>query len=363
MSKDYYKILGVEKNASEAEIKTAFRKLAHQHHPDKAGGDEAKFKEINEAYQVLGNAEKRKQFDQYGSTFDQQGGFGGGVNWEDFMRGARGGQGYSNMNFDFGGIDLGDIFGDMFGFGGGQSSRRNRGADIQATLTIELKEAVFGVKKTVELYKTATCEKCGGSGAEHGSAINNCGRCSGSGRVTEIKRTFFGSFQTTAVCPDCDGAGKKVEKKCKECSGRGSVKRNERIDIDIPAGIENKNVLKMQGKGEAGERGATAGDLYLEIKVRPDSRFKRSGDDLFVSKKISFAKAALGAEISIDTMDGQETLKIPAGTQPNTILKIKNKGVSRMRASGRGDLLIEIIVEVPTRLSRKQKEALENFDE
>jgi molecular chaperone DnaJ len=363
MSKDYYKILNIEKNASEADIKTAFRKLAHQYHPDKEGGDEAKFKEINEAYQVLGNPEKRRQFDQYGATFDQQGGFGGGMNWEDFMNQARGG-GFSGANFDFGGIDLGDIFGDIFGFGGGGRGGRNRrGSDIQASFTIDFKESVFGVKKTVELYKTASCEKCGGSGAEQGSQIKSCGKCNGSGRVTETRRTFFGAFQTAAVCPDCGGEGRKPEKSCSACSGRGAVKRNEKIEIEIPAGIENRSAVRLEGKGEAGERGAESGDLYLEIRVKPDSRFERHGDDILMKQKISMAKAALGTEIMIETLDGQEKLQIPAGTQPNAKIKIKNKGVPHMRSSGRGDLYVEISVEIPERLSRHQRELLEKFDE
>ncbi|MFH0779975.1 MAG: molecular chaperone DnaJ [Parcubacteria group bacterium] len=376
MSKDYYKILGVDKNSSEAEIKAAFRKLAHEHHPDKAGGNEAKFKEINEAYQVLGNKEKRQQYDQFGADFDQQGGFGAGMGWEDFMRAARGGPstgsgqgGFNNIKFDFGGADLGDMFGDIFsnfGFGSSRSSRssqKQRGDDIQVDYKLDLFEAFSGVKKQVELYKDVKCPHCHGNLAEPGAKIVTCKTCGGQGQVSETQRTMFGVFQTATVCPGCLGQGKVPEQKCKECKGQGVVRKKELINIEIPAGVEDGMTLKMSGHGQAGSFGAGAGDLYINLRVKNNSEFERHGNDLVSKQKISFKQAALGAEIEIKTIDGTVEMKIPAGTQPNTRFRLKGKGMPHLNSNGRGDMYVIVDVEVPTKLSRKQRQILEEFEE
>lgn len=368
MSKDYYKTLGVEKTASVEEIKSAFRKLAHQYHPDKTGGDEAKFKEINEAYQVLGNADKRTKYDQYGSTFDQMGGFGGGMNWDDFMQKARGGGGgFGNMNFDFGGLDLGDIFGDFMGFGGGggRGGRReqNYGEDIQIDLNLEFKEAVFGVKKEITLYKTVKCGHCHGNMAEPGTRITICATCGGKGRVTRVQRTFIGAFQSTSTCSDCHGEGKKADKPCSECRGQGVSKEKETITIDVPAGVENGTTLKMEGRGNAGAFGGGAGDLFVQIRVKEDKRFEREGNDVYVNKKISFVEAALGEKIEVETLDGDIELNVPDGTQPGTKFRLRGKGIPYLRSSGRGDMYVVLDVEVPKRLSRRQRKVLEEFNE
>lgn len=371
MGKDYYKILGVDKNASEADIKVAFRKLAHEHHPDKAGGNEAKFKEINEAYQVLGNNEKRRQYDQFGTTFDQQGGFGGGMGWEDFMRQARGGAGgFNNIKFDFGGADLGDMFGDVFsnfGFGHGtrtsSGSGRRRGDDIQVDYKLDLSEAFSGVKKQVELYKDVKCEHCRGNMAEPGTKIVTCKTCGGQGQVSQTQRTMFGVFQTAVVCPDCQGQGKIHEQKCKECKGEGVVRKKETINIEIPAGVEDGMTLKMSGYGQAGGFNAGAGDLYINLRVKNNSEFERRGNDLIAKRTITFKQAALGDEIEIKTIDGTVEMKIPAGTQPNTRFRLKGKGMPHLHSSGRGDMYVIVDVEVPTKLNRKQREILEEFEE
>jgi molecular chaperone DnaJ len=363
MSKDYYKVLGIEKNASPEEVKAAFRKLAHEYHPDKATGNEAKFKEINEAYQVLGNEKKRQQYDQYGSTFDQMGGFGGGANWEDFMSQARGGQG--GIKFDFGGMDIGDIFGDVFGFGGGgqQRSKKHQGQDIQVDFKIEFKEAVFGVKKEIELYKQVKCGHCHGNLAEPGTKIITCSVCHGAGQVNRVQNTFFGAFQTAVVCSACQGEGKKAEQACSKCRGLGVVKEKEKIEVQIPAGIEDGSTIRFTGKGEAGSYSGRAGDLYVQIKIKADERFERDGNDVYVREKISFAEAALGTKKDIITLDGEINLKIPAGTQPTTKFRLREKGIPEVHGSGRGDMYVIIEVEVPAKLSRRQKQILEEFDE
>jgi molecular chaperone DnaJ len=369
MAKDYYSILGVQKNASQEEIKKAFRQKAHQYHPDKKGGDEARFKEANEAYQVLGDETKRKQYDQFGSTFDQAG-FGGGggyggFNWQDFTRqygNFSGGAGPAS-GWDFG--DLGDIFGDMFGFGSGRksSSRRStRGQDINAEISIEFKESVFGGEKTVELDKEVVCQKCGGSGAEPGSKVSTCPTCGGSGQVEQVQRTILGAMRTIGVCPDCRGEGKKVDKPCGRCHGRGIYKDREVIKIKIPAGISDGQTIRLSGKGEAGERGTAPGDLYLTVLVKPHALFKREGDDILTKANITFRQAALGDKIEVETVHGPVILKIPDGTQTGRVFKLKEKGVPHLNSSGAGDHLVEVVVTTPTRLSRSQKKALEELE-
>ncbi len=360
MGKDYYKILGVEKGSSQDEVKKAFRKLAHQYHPDKATGDEAKFKEINEAYQVLGNVEKRKQYDQYGSTFDQQGGFGGGMGWEDFMSRARSGGG-GGMNF--GGIDLGDIFGDIFGFGGGsRGKKQNYGEDIQVDVRISFKELITGEKKQLELYVTAQCSHCHGGLAEPGTKIKTCPTCNGQGRVTRVQQTMLGAFQSTSTCPDCQGEGQKAETPCTRCSGKGVEKQKQKIDIEIPAGIEDGSAIRFTNKGNAGMYGGQPGDLYVRVHVEADKNFERDGNNIIQKLNISFVQATLGDKVDIKTVDGEISLKIPAGTQPNARFRVRGRGIPYLHSPGRGDLYIEIGVEIPKKLSRKQKKLLEEFD-
>jgi molecular chaperone DnaJ len=364
MPKDYYKILGVDKNATQDEIKKAFRKKAHEYHPDKGGGDEAKFKELNEAYQVIGDEKKRQQYDQFGSAFDNMGraGFGGG-NWEDIFRQARqsGGGAWTE---DFG--DLGDIFSNIFsGFGGGQSrtyqNRRTRGADIEAKMTIDFKEAAFGAEKEIKLTKNVTCSKCSGNGAEPGSKINTCPTCNGSGQVTRVQRTILGSIQTAAVCDDCHGEGKKAERKCSKCGGAGVSREAKQIKFKVPAGINDGETIRLSGEGEAGTQGGPAGDLYIHFQIKPDPRFKREGDNIISTAKISITQAALGDKIEIETIDGKVNLKIPAGTQSGKVFILKGKGITHLRQAGRGDHLVEVRVQTPQNLTKKQKEILEEF--
>lgn len=369
MAKDYYNILGVTKTASPEEIKKAYYKMAHQHHPHK-GGDEAKMKEINEAYSVLGNAEKKAQYDQYGQTFEQarsQGGFGGFNGFRDFSDFAdafrsSGGANGANFTFDFG--DLGDIFGDLFGMGGGRSrtrtARKTQGADIQVELAISFFDAVFGTEKTLTLDKEAVCQKCQGSGAEPGAKVTSCQTCGGSGQV--LRNLGFG-MGIPSTCPDCSGIGRKTEKDCSQCKGRGTINQAETFPVKIPAGIDNNQTIRLAGKGQAGIKGGPAGDLYLKIKVVPDPRFKRSGFDIITKTEISFSQAALGGKIDIETIDGNVKLKIPEGTQSGKVFRLKGRGVPHLQSRGRGDQLVEVTVKTPTRLSRKQKELLKELND
>ncbi len=363
MSKDYYKILGIDKNASQDEIKKAFRKEAHKYHPDKVGGDEIKFKEANEAYQVLGNEKKRSQYDQFGSTFEQAqagGGFSGFEGFRDFS-------GFTNgFNVDM--DDLGDVFGgigDIFGFSnrGGQGRRQRQGRDIEVILTINFLEAVFGVEKEIGLRKNIICDKCKGNGAEPGTPIETCKTCGGTGRVTKVQRTIFGNMQVQATCSDCQGEGKTYTKKCSKCKGSGQINELVKLKIKIPAGIDNGETIRLASQGEAGEKGASAGDLYLKLRVNQDKRFKRDGYDIFSKAEISFAQAALGGKVNINTVDGDVKLKIPEGTQSGVEFRLRGRGVPRLRGRGRGDHIVEVAVKTPTRLSRKQKELLKELEE
>ncbi len=354
--KDYYSVLGVSKSASQAEIKAAFRKLAHQHHPDK-GGDAVKFKEINEAYQTLGKEDKRKQYDQFGGSFNNAG---GGFDFSGFQQGGFSG---SNVNFE----DLGDIFGgfgDMFGFSSrsrGQSSVRH-GEDIEAILVIDFKEAIFGVEKEILLDKNIKCQDCGGSGAEAGSKIETCPECKGSGRVFKVQRTIFGPMQAESICPQCQGEGKKYSKKCSRCNGHGVYKGQEKIKIRIPAGINEGEAIRLSGKGHAGLKGSLAGDLLLRIRINPNKLFERRVYDIYSRQKINFKQAILGDKIKVETVHGEIWLKIPEGTQSKTSFKIKGKGVPKLRGSGNGDHLVEIVVDIPKGLSKKNKNLLEEID-
>lgn len=358
MGKDYYNILGVEKGASQDDIKKAFRKKAHQCHPDKANGNEAKFKEINEAYQVLGDPKKRGQYDQFGSSFENmQGNAGGFDGFRDFSGAANG----FNINMD----DLGDVFGgigDIFGFGGGGQRRQARGRDLQLLVNISFMEAVFGVEKDIAINKQVVCDRCNGNLAEPGTKIETCKACNGKGTTTRVQRTILGNMRVNAVCQACRGEGKTYSKLCTKCSGKGTVMDRVSLKIKIPAGIDNNETIRLSGQGEAGEKGAPAGDLYLKVEVTPSSNFKRDGFDVKSEVDISFTQAALGDKIDIETVHGPVKLKIPAGAESGTVFKLRNKGIERLQQSGTGDHLVTVNIKTPRNLSRKQKELLKELN-
>ncbi len=359
MSKDYYKIIGVDKKATPDEIKKAFRKKAHEHHPDKGNGNADKFKELNEAYQILGNAEKRKQYDQFGTTFNGAGGGAqGGVNWNDFAGGFN--TGGTRVDID----DLGDIFGDFFGGGRSRSrsQRTSRGSDIEARFTISFEEAVFGAEKVIELSKYVICSRCQGNGAELGASINTCTKCQGTGQIQTTQQTFFGAFRSIATCPDCEGQGKTASQKCTKCYGQGRHKENERIKIKIPKGIDNNETIKLSGKGEAGEKGSYSGDLYIHIQVIPSKEFKREGYNIYSNNLIPFSLATLGGKTKVKTLHGEISLKIPTGTSSGKEFVLKSKGVPKLRGRGTGDHYVKVKVAVPKTLNREQKKLLNQLE-
>lgn len=359
MSKDYYQILGLTKGATEADIKSAFRRLAHQHHPDK-GGEQKKFKEINEAYQVLSDPKKRAQYDQFGQVFEQ-GTPGGGAG--PFSSGGPFSAGGFSAE-DFGDIFSGMGFGDVFGGGrrGGRARTRvERGQDIEMSITIEFKEAVFGTAKEFELYKTVVCPHCQGNAAEPGTPIKTCVTCDGKGQTVHVQRTILGNFQTAATCSACHGEGKRPEKNCKECGGVGVVKRSQTIKVTIPAGIDNGETLRLSGQGEAGKYSGTTGDLYVTMRVKPDPNFRREGQTIYSSVTISISEAVLGTVKMVETLDGPGELKISPGTQSGTKLRLKGKGVPALNKGSRGDHLVEVIVKIPEKISRQAKKLFEDL--
>lgn len=369
MSRDYYNILGVSRNASPEEIKKAFRKLAHQYHPDKSKGNEEKFKEINEAYQVLSDSHKRAQYDQYGQTFEQaqaQGGFHGFRDFRDFSTFT---DAFQGAQFDFADLGLGDIFdfaGDLFGFGQGRTktrTRMRRGQDIRIEMTIDFKEAIFGAQKIIELEKGITCPHCFGQGIEPGSKMIACSSCQGTGQMERTQKTVFGNFRTVTICPDCQGQGKKVEKSCSRCYGQGIVEDKKNLKIKIPAGIDENQRLRLSGEGQAGIKKGPAGDLYITFHIRPHLKFVRDGHDILSEEEISFSQAALGAKIEIETLEGKVKFKIPTGTQPGQVFSLRNKGVPHLHGRGRGDQIVKVNVRVPKKLTKKQKELLEKLGE
>ncbi len=356
MPEDYYQRLGVDKKATPDEIKKAFRKLAHKYHPDKGTGDEAKFKEINEAYQVLSDDKKRSQYDQYGQTFSGQGPQGGG------QAGGFGGfEGFDFSNFaGQGGFE--DMFGDMFG--GGRSRRQSaRGQDIQVDIEISFEDMVRGVKREVRLRKYVACKTCSGSGAEKGSEEVTCTTCNGNGQVRKTMQTILGAFQQVVTCEVCHGRGKKHSKNCHVCHGHGRIQEEESISIDIPAGIDTGQALSLQGKGHAGEYGTQAGDLIVEIYVKKHATLTRRGEQILSSENLRFVDMALGASVPILTIDGEVTIKIPAGTQPGEVFRIRDKGVPHLHGRGRGDHLVTVSVAVPKKLSKNAKKTLESLKE
>lgn len=361
MSKDYYKTLGVEKNSSPEEVKKAFKRLAMQHHPDRPGGNEAKFKEVNEAYQVLSDADKRAKYDQFGSDFEQQGGFGGGAGWEDFMKAARGQQGGGGFEFNFGGADFGDLFGGMFGGGGQSRQRENRGRDIQVDVELDFKDAAFGVERGISLRKQTACDVCSGSGAEPGSKVDTCETCKGQGQVVQNQRTFLGVMQTLATCSTCHGRGKFATKKCKHCNGDGILAKTVSHTIKIPAGIDDNQSIRVTGVGEAAPHGGTSGDLYVQVHVKPSKVFSREGYAVFTDNEISFPQAALGDDLEIETIDGKLKIVVPEGTESGQLIRLKGKGIQALNGRGRGDHYVRIKIRVPRKLGKNVKKALEDL--
>lgn len=356
-NKDYYNILGVEKGASKDEIKKAFHKLAHKFHPDKNKGDDVKFKEVNEAYQILSDEQKRAQYDQFGSeapNFGGQGGFNqGGFGGFDFS-GFQNGQG-----FDMG--DLGDIFGEFFG-GGGRGAQQNRGRDISTEITIPFADSIFGTVRRILITKTGTCETCQGSGAKEGAKQVSCGQCNGKGQIRETRRSMLGSFVSTRVCDVCAGSGTIPSDPCGTCKGAGVKRKEEEVEIRIPAGIESGEMIRMTGMGEAVRRG-TSGDLYVKINVQQHALFRRDRQNLMMDMEVKLSEALLGAERKIETLDGPVTVKIPEGIASGTSLRVKDRGVPAQRSNKRGDLMIKVTVKIPTKLSKKAKEAIEKLQE
>ena len=369
MAKDYYEILGVGKNASKDEIKRAYRKLAHEHHPDKIEvGNDQKFKEVNAAYEVLSDDAKRAQYDRFGQTFEQsrsQGnaGFGGASGFSDFSDFMGG--------FDFGGFsaktgsafgeDFGDIFSDIFG--GPRRGRSARGIDLEMSLTIDFLESAFGSAKEATIEKRDACYACKGAGGEPGTQIMTCPKCHGQGQIVRHRQTILGNIQQMETCDRCQGTGKAPEKECRVCRGAGMIKQAKTISINIPAGISDSQRIKITGEGEMGYRGSKTGDLYVRIKVRPHPEFRREGFDIYSEVPASFYQAALGADIEVNTVDGKVTMKVPAGTQSGDTLRLKGKAVPHVDSSRRGDHYVIIRVITPRKLSRREKELFQKLAE
>lgn len=354
MAKNFYDVLGVPKDATKDDIKKAFRKLAHEHHPDKKGGNESKFKEINEAYSVLSDDSKRNQYDTYGNAYSGGHGAGG----QGFDGGGFGGFDFSQFTQGNGGVefDLGDIFGDFFG---GSRQKVKRGRDISIDLEISFEESIFGVERKVLLNKVSVCKVCGGNGAKKGSPMDTCRTCNGKGKVHEVRRSIIGSFTSVRACDACHGSGKIPREKCDSCHGAGVQKNDQEIKVQIPAGIDDGEVLRLSQMGEAVTGGVT-GDLYIKIHVHKHPTFKKEGHNLVTNLHIKLSDALLGAEIPIQTLDGEIKLKISEGITFGEILRVKGKGVP-IQGNRRGDILIKIVINVPKKLSREVKKIVEDL--
>jgi len=371
MAKDYYDILGISKNATDDEIKKAYRRLALKHHPDKEGGNEAKFKEINEAYQVLSDKQKRSQYDQFGSTFDQAGAGGGGAgfggfDFSGFSNAFRNGQG--GIKFEFGdesGGGFGDIFGDLFGQREQGAKEQKRGSDVSVDLDIDLEDAATGIEREISIYISSLCKKCKGTGAEEGSEIKTCKKCSGKGYVKKEKRTVFGYFSQMEECEDCRGEGTKIDKPCKKCGGDGRIKETKTIKVRIPAGISNGQTIRLSGQGEVGPRPGSgksiAGDLYITVHVKPHEIFERRGDDIFYKLDINYSQAVLGDQVEIPTIYGKLKLKIPAGIRSGKVIKLSEKGITHLEGRGKGDMFVAVQLNTPEKLSKRQKQLVEEL--
>lgn len=358
-NKDYYEILGVQKTSSKDEIKKAFHKLAHKYHPDKNKGDDAKFKEVNEAYQILSDDQKRAQYDQFGSNF-QQGGFGGGQGFDPSGMGGFDFSGFQNgQGFDMG--DLGDIFSDFFGGGARGGAQQRRGRDISTEITIPFADSIFGTVRRILITKVSTCDTCQGSGAKTGAKQVTCSQCNGKGQIRETRRSLIGSFVSTRTCEVCGGGGTVPSETCDTCKGAGVKRKEEEIEVRIPAGIEAGEMIRMTGMGEAIRKG-TSGDLYVKINVQSHSLFRRDRQNLLMDMEVKLSEALLGADRKIETLDGAVTVEIPEGIASGTVLRVKEKGVPNPRGK-RGDLMIKVTVKIPNKLSRKAKEAIQQLKE
>lgn len=355
--RDYYDVLGVGKNASDDEIKKAFRRKAIQFHPDKSDGDEAKFKEVNEAYEVLKDSSKRQRYDQFGHA-GVGGASGGGGGFEGF--GGFGGQGQS-VNFDFGDLGLGDIFGSFFGGGAnGRAGHPSRGRDVETRADISFEQAVFGTEIDVRTNIEDTCEHCKGATAEPGYELKNCDQCGGSGQVATEVRTVFGNIRQAVVCPKCQGRGKIPEKQCTVCRGKGTQRRERTVKLKVPAGIDDGATIRLREHGEAIANGSK-GDLYVNIRVKSHKSFTREGDLILSKQHVGMAEAALGTEIDVDTVDGPVRMKVPAGTQSGSDFKLSGHGVPGLRGGQRGAHIVTVVVDTPSKLNKAQREALQAF--
>ena len=359
--RDYYEVLGVQKGASDDEIKKAYRKVAKQYHPDLHPGDkeaEAKFKEAGEAYEILSNPEKKQRYDQFGHAgVDPNFGAGGG--------------GFGGGFSDFG--DLGDIFGSFFGggFGGGQQRRRNgprKGSDIEETVLLSFEEAAFGVKKNLKIYKIEECDECGGKGCKNDADKMTCPTCKGTGEIKSVTNSLFGQMVNVTTCNHCSGSGQIIKNPCTKCKGKGMIKRARNVDVDIPAGIDNGETVRYRGLGNAGYKGGPAGDLLVTVRLKRHDIFTRRGNDVYCTIPITFVQATLGADVDIPILDaekkytlGKMTYTIPEGTQPGSEIRLRGKGIPSVRGGMRGDMILTVNVEVPKNLNKEQKDALEAF--
>lgn len=353
--RDYYEVLGVDKGADEQALKKAYRKQAMKYHPDRNPDNkeaEEKFKEVNEAYEVLSDSSKRQRYDQFGHDgVNNQGGFGG--------QGYGGGQGFGGFEDIFG-----DMFGDIFGGGfGGRPRRRGpeRGADIRHSITIEFEEAAFGKKAAIKLNRTEECDECHGSGAKAGTGKKTCPTCNGQGEVRTVQRTPFGNIASTKTCSTCEGSGEVIESPCNKCHGKGNIRKVKTIEVDIPAGIDDGQMIKLQSQGELGSKGGPRGDLYIVVNVKNHSVFTREGFDIYFDMPITFVQATLGDEIEVPTLDGKVKYTIPEGTQTGTTFRLRERGIKKLRSNSRGDQYVKVVIDTPTRLNEEQKKLLREF--
>lgn len=357
MSKrDYYEVLGVAKAASADELKKAYRRAAVKYHPDKEGGDETKFKEVSEAYDVLKDAQKRQRYDQFGHA-----GVGGSSSGGNSNSGGSPFEGFNSQNFDFG-DGLGDIFSQFFGGGGQRQQAAQRGRDVEVTLQLTFEEAVFGLETEIDLDIDDECPHCHGTTVEPGHDMKTCPTCQGSGQQTRIMNTMFGAIQQSVVCPTCRGRGKIPEKECTICRGKGTQRKKQSINLKVPAGIDDGSTIRLSGRGEAITDGQK-GDLYVNIKVKAHKHFTREGDIVLSEEHVGMVDASLGVEIDVETVDGTVRMKVPAGTQSGTDFKLSNHGIPHMNSDKRGPHIVNVIVDTPTKLSKKQREILEAFDD
>ena len=364
--RDYYEVLGLKKGASDDEIKKAFRKSAMKYHPDKNPGDkvaEEKFKEVNEAYEVLSDPDKKSKYDRFGHAgVDPNFGAGQGGGFGGF------GQGFGGFGGGAGGFDFGDIF-DMFGgaFGGGNARRGgarrgpSKGQDLQKSLTIDFTDALFGCTKHIELSKDCKCQTCNGSGSKPGTGKRTCDMCGGSGQVSQVSQTPFGRFQNISTCTKCGGTGQLIETPCRDCNGTGKIHKKVKIKVDVPAGVDSDSVITLRGQGAPGANGGPEGDLYIVVNVKPHEYYRRKGDDLYLDLPISFDQAALGAKVQVPGFGETYTYTITPGTQTGSTFRLKGKGATNVRSGRKGDLYVKVIIEVPTKLSSKEKKAIKDM--